>query len=140
MVSHVPGEKSKTVIFWLEHEVQYVYRLYKKNFQIPSVGQGGKGRGKVSHCLYKLKFSAKFKLRRRLRIRQQICSPKSTHFFEIPLVPGQYIHKHSGNAKIFDFFGTVRKLGPKNQKRVNFRSFFQKFQMWIVLFWLNLHD
>ena len=80
------------------------------------------------------------KLRRRLRIRQQICSPKSTHFFEIPLVPGQYIHKHSGNAKIFDFFGTVRKLGPKNQKRVNFRSFFPKFQMWIVLFWLNLHD
>ena len=79
-------------------------------------------------------------LRRRLRIRQQICSPKSTHFFEIPLVPGQYIHKHSGNAKIFDFFGTVRKLGPKNQKRVNFRSFFQKFQMWIVLFWLDLHD
>ena len=41
---------------------------------------------------------------------------------------------------IFDFFGTVRKLGPKNIRRVNFRSFFQKFQMWIVLFWLDLHD
>ena len=44
MVHHVPIEKSKTVIFWLEHEDKYVNRLYKKNFQIPSVGQGGKGR------------------------------------------------------------------------------------------------
>ncbi len=44
MVHHVPDEKSKTVIFWLEHELEYVYRLYKKNFQIPSVGKGGKGR------------------------------------------------------------------------------------------------
>ena len=84
--------------------------------------------------------SLKNDFRRSLRVRQQIWSPKSTHFFEIPLVPGPHISKHSGNAKIFDFFGMVRKLGPKNQKRVNFRSFFQEFQMWIVLFWLNLHD
>ena len=56
------------------------------------------------------------------------------------LVPGPHISKLSGNANFFDFFGMGRKLGPKNQKRVNFRSFFPKFQMWIVLFWLNLHD
>ena len=69
---------------------------------------------------------------------------KTTNLFtpqkKFLLVPGPHISKHSGNAKIFDFFGMGRKLGPKNQKRVNFRSFFQKFQMWIVLFWLNLHD
>ena len=40
MVHHVPIEKLKMVIFWLEHEVCYMYRLYKKNFQIPFVGQG----------------------------------------------------------------------------------------------------
>ena len=56
------------------------------------------------------------------------------------LVPGQDIYEHSGNAKILVLPGPVRELWPKNQKRVNFRSFFQKFQMWIVLFWLNLHD
>ena len=44
MVHYVPNEKSKTVIFWLEHEDQYVKRLYKKNFQIPYVRKGGKGR------------------------------------------------------------------------------------------------
>ena len=44
MVHHVPIEKSKTVIFWLEHEDKYVNRLYKKNFQIPSVGKVGNGR------------------------------------------------------------------------------------------------
>ena len=44
MVHHVPHEKSKTVIFWLEREVYYMYRLYKKNFQIPSMGKRGKGR------------------------------------------------------------------------------------------------
>ena len=44
MVHHVPDEKPKTVIFWLEYEVKYLYRLYKKNFKIPSVGKAGKGR------------------------------------------------------------------------------------------------
>ena len=44
MVHHVPIEKSKTVIFWLEHEDKYVKRLYKKNFQILSVGKAGNGR------------------------------------------------------------------------------------------------
>ena len=44
MIHHVPIEKSKTVIFWLEREVQYVYRLYKKKIQTPSMGKGGMGR------------------------------------------------------------------------------------------------
>ena len=56
------------------------------------------------------------------------------------LVPGQNIYEHSGNAKILVLPGPVRELWPKNQKRVNFRSFFPKFQMWILLFWLKLHD
>ena len=30
------------MIFWLEHEALYMNRLYKKNFQIPSVGKGGR--------------------------------------------------------------------------------------------------
>ena len=42
MVHHVPIEKYKTVIFWFEDK--YVNRLYKKNFQIPSVGKAGNGR------------------------------------------------------------------------------------------------
>ena len=56
------------------------------------------------------------------------------------LVPGQNIYEHSGNAKILVLPGPVRELWPKNQKRVNFRPFLPKFQMWIVLFWLDLHD
>ena len=80
------------------------------------------------------------KLRRRLFNRQQIWSPILTKLLEIALVPGQDIYEHSGNAKILVLPGPVRELWPKNQKRVNFRSFFQKFQMWIVLFWLDLHD
>ena len=44
MVYHVPIEKSKTAISWLEHEDKYVKRLYKKNFKIPSVGKVGNGR------------------------------------------------------------------------------------------------
>ena len=30
---YVPDEKSKTLIFWLDHEVQYVWRLYNFFFQ-----------------------------------------------------------------------------------------------------------
>ena len=59
---------------------------------------------------------------------------------EIALVPGQDIYEHSGNAKILVLPGPVRELWPKNQKRVNFRPFLPKFQIWIVLFWLDLHD
>ena len=42
--------------------------------------------------------------------------------------------------RISIFWGIVWKLGQKTRKRVNFGSFFLKFQMWIVLFWLNLYD
>ena len=52
MVHHVPDEKSKTGSFWLEQVVQYVNRLYKKNFPIPSVGKGGKGRGLFANFPY----------------------------------------------------------------------------------------
>ena len=45
MVHHVPIEKYKTVIFWLEHEDKYVNKVYKKNFQIPSMGKAENGRG-----------------------------------------------------------------------------------------------
>ena len=79
-------------------------------------------------------------LRRRASNRQQIWSPILTKLLEIALVPGQDIYEHSGNAKILVLPGPVRELWPKNQKRVNFRPFLPKFQMWIVLFWLDLHD
>ena len=46
-------------------------------------------------------------LRRRVGVRQGIWSPKFSKLFEIPLVPGQDICKHSGNAKILSFFGLV---------------------------------
>ena len=51
MARHVPDEKSKTVIFWLEHEVQYLYGLYKKNLKIPSVGKGVKERQSLVNFL-----------------------------------------------------------------------------------------
>ena len=49
-------------------------------------------------------------LRRRIGVRQVIWSLTFSKLFEIPLVPGQDIYKHSGNAKILSFFGLVRLL------------------------------
>ena len=42
LIHHVPDEKPKTVIFWLEHEVQYVQRLNKFFFKIAPCAKGEK--------------------------------------------------------------------------------------------------
>lgn len=42
--------------------------------------------------------------------------------------------------KFWFYLVRFENYGQKTKKRVNFRPFLPKFQMWIVLFWLDLHD
>ena len=63
-----------------------------------------------SNLVFLRKKSVFGRLRQGLSIRQLIWSPTFSKLFEIPLGPGQDIYKHSGNAKILNFFGLVRLL------------------------------
>ena len=85
MVHHVPGEKSKTVIFWLQHKLWCVYRPYKA--KLPNSQAAGRGKRKDKDFRFSRLFLKALNFQRLIqRFFKEIVqkTSKNSHFLSPP--------------------------------------------------------
>ena len=93
MVHHVPGEKSKTVIFWLQHKLWCVYRPYKA--KLPNSQAAGRGKRKDKDFHFSRLFLKALNFQRLIqRFFKEIVQKtgKNSHFLS-PLPHGEIFKK-----------------------------------------------
>ena len=94
MVHHVPGEKSKTVIFWLQHKLWCVYRPYKA--KLPNSQAAGRGKRKDKDFRFSRLFLKALNFQRLIqRFFKEIVQKtgKNSHFLS-PLPHGEIFKKN----------------------------------------------
>ena len=93
MVHHVPSEKSKTVIFWLQHKLWCVYRPYKA--KLPNSQAAGRGKRKDKDFRFSRLFLKALNFQRLIqRFFKEIVQKtgKNSHFLP-PLSHGEIFKK-----------------------------------------------
>ena len=94
MVHHVPGEKSKTAIFWLQHKLWCVYRPYKA--KLPNSQAAGRGKRKDKDFRFSRLFLKALNFQRLIqRFFKEIVQKtgKNSHFLS-PLPHGEIFKKN----------------------------------------------